>query len=417
MSRRQQPIVAPKPNHPERWLTIRVYGNILYTTGAWGNNNMQLTNANPLKEAHIDSWMKDCAEHGVTAVLWQANCGGTLTHTSPVFPLSGPPLPPHNDAWLPVWNFLGDQIRAFNTLTVGIAAAHKYGLRFAYSLCLWDFVDSPFEDSIFHPNLWMLSREGEPFFGVPCYAEPKTQELMLKYIRDVLDREIDDLAITFFTHAQGQGTDRPNHYGFNQSLTEAYKKKHNIDPRQGSFDASNLASITGDAYTGFLRLLHKETSQRGQRLIACTTPDGKWGWGGSGGQQLWDYYNDSQSTPTIPPNCSIELQWQQWVQEKIVDGLLVSVSPENSIVQCQEMRNATNIPILLWRKVNPAVTSDQFSLFEDEAISVGEKKVDGYVVHAMFVWMKNASQFGDYPPKLWHLIRYATGENPTHTED
>ena len=163
MSRRQQPIVAPKPNHPERWLTIRVYGNILYTTGAWGNNNMQLTNANPLKEAHIDSWMKDCAEHGVTAVLWQANCGGTLTHTSPVFPLSGPPLPPHNDAWLPVWNFLGDQIRAFNTLTVGIAAAHKYGLRFAYSLCLWDFVDSPFEDSIFHPNLWMLSREGGPF--------------------------------------------------------------------------------------------------------------------------------------------------------------------------------------------------------------------------------------------------------------
>ena len=87
MSRRQQPIVAPKPNHPERWLTIRVYGNILYTTGAWGNNNMQLTNTNPLKEAHIDSWMKDCAEHGVTAVLWQANCGGTLTHTSSVFPL------------------------------------------------------------------------------------------------------------------------------------------------------------------------------------------------------------------------------------------------------------------------------------------------------------------------------------------
>ena len=113
MSRRQQPIVAPKPNHPERWLTIRVYGNILYTTGAWGNNNMQLTNTNPLKEAHIDSWMKDCAEHGVTAVLWQANCGGTLTHTSPVFPLSGPPLPPHNDAWLPVWNFLGDRFLVF----------------------------------------------------------------------------------------------------------------------------------------------------------------------------------------------------------------------------------------------------------------------------------------------------------------
>ncbi|HIO06169.1 TPA: hypothetical protein EYN09_04475, partial [Candidatus Poribacteria bacterium] len=67
--------------------------------------------------------------------------------------------------------------------------------------------------------------------------------------------------------------------------------------------------VTGD-HTGFLRRLHKETSQRGQRLIACTTPDGQWGWGGSGGQQLWDCYNDSGSMPVIAPNCSIELQWR-----------------------------------------------------------------------------------------------------------
>ena len=75
----------------------------------------------------------------------------------------------------------------------------------------------------------------------------------------------------------------------------------------------------------------------------------------------------------------------------------------------------TSIPILLWRKVNPAVTPDQFSLFEDEATFVGGKKVDGYVVHAMFIWMKNAPQFDDYPPKLWHLIRRATGERPAYT--
>ena len=225
MTKQQKPIVEPKPHRTERWLTIRVYGNILYTTGAWGNDNIRLTDANPLKELHIDNWMKDCAAHSVTAVLWQSNCGGTSTHASPVFPLSGPPLPPHNEAWLPVWKFLGDQVRAFDTLTVGIAAAHKYGLRFVYSLCLWDFVDSPFEDSVFHPNLWMLSQRGEPFFGLPCYTEQETQELMLEHVRDVLDRGIDDLAITFFTHVQSQGSDRPNHYGFNQLLARAYKKK------------------------------------------------------------------------------------------------------------------------------------------------------------------------------------------------
>ena len=50
----------------------------------------------------------------------------------------------------------------------------------------------------------------------------QTQKLVLKHTRNVLDQEIDDLAITFFT--QEQGFDHPNYYGFNQSLAKAYQK-------------------------------------------------------------------------------------------------------------------------------------------------------------------------------------------------
>ncbi|MCK4323049.1 MAG: hypothetical protein KAW89_00865, partial [Armatimonadetes bacterium] len=316
---------------PERWLTIRVYPNISYTTGAWGKDaSGDLATASPLTEADIEDWMKDCADHGVTTVLWQAHCGGSIfTHPGPVFPLPAhvgpiPGTPEPWEGWYAWFNFLGEQVRRFDTLNVAIAAAHKHGLRFAYALCLWDFgSSSPFQECVFRPNLWMLSRDGEPFVGVPCYAEPEVQELILKHVRDVLDRGVDDLAITFFAHTQGGGVDEPYYYGFNPPLVQAYQERYGVDPVHESFDAAAWYSLYGDFYTEFLRRLHQETSERGQRLIPCMTYEGRWGGGGTGGKQLFDYYAKPGPAPTVAPGWGIEFQWRRWAKEGIADALLM----------------------------------------------------------------------------------------------
>ena len=395
----------------ERWMTIRVYGNILYTTGAWGiEGSGDLSTASPLTEQDIEGWMKDCADHGVTAVLWQSNCGGTSTHPSPVFPLPGLPLHPHNEHWVPIWEFLGEQVRQFDTLNTGIAAAHKYGLRFVYSLCFWDFVDSPFEDSVFHPKLWMvsirkllnprLSRNGEPFFGVPCYAEPETQDLILKHVRDVLERGVDDLAISLFAHTQGLGVNQPCYYGFNPPLVQAYQERYGLDVLHESFDATALYSLYGDFYTEFLRQLHQETSQRGQRLIPCTTYDGRWGWGGIGGQQLYNYYAQGDAVPTVEPGCGIEFQWRRWAQEGLADALLVLAPPPDAVTLARAVHKEASLPVLLWRKINPGRPSEEWSMYHREAAQVGAGELDGYVVHAMVT-----VNYGDYPEKLWALAQ------------
>jgi len=386
-------------------MTIRVYGNILYTTGAWGlEGSGDVSTASPLTEEDIEGWMKDCADHGVTAVLWQSNCGGTSTHPSPVFPLPGPPVRPHNEAWTPVWDFLGEQVRRLDTLNAGIAAAHKYGLRFVYSLCLWDFVDSPFEDSVFHPNLWMLSRSGEPFFGVPCYAEPEVQELMLEHVRDVLTRGVDDLAISFFAHTQGQGVDQPCYYGFNPPLLQAYRERYGDSPLRASFDATALYSLYGDFYTEFLRRLHQETSRRRQRLIPCTTYDGRWGWGGIGGQQFFNHYAQGDIAPTTPPGCGIEFQWQHWAQEGLADALLVLAPPPDAVALAGTVCEKAALPVLLWRKINPGRADEEWRMYHREAAQVNAGELNGYVVHAMIT-----VNHGDYPEKLWGLVQSAVG--------
>jgi len=387
----------------ERWMTIRVYGNILYTTGAWGiQNSGDVSTAVLLTEEHIEMWMKDCADNGVTTVLWQSNCGGTSTHPSSVFPLPGAPLRPHNEAWAPVWDFLGEQVRRFDTLEAGITAAHKHGLRFAYSLCLWDFVDSPFEESLFHPDLWMLSRNGEPFFGVPCYAEPEVQKLMLKHVRDVLNRGVDDLVISFFAHTQAQGVDQPNHYGFNPPLVRAYKERYGVDAVRESFDTTTWYSLYGDFYTDFLCQLHQETSRRSQRLISCTTCDRRWGWGGSGGKQIYDYYAQGGPTPKVDPGCGIEFQWKRWAQEGLADALLVLAPPPKAVSLGRAVRQDAGLPVLLWRKINPGIPAEQWRMYQCESALVGSGELDGYVIHAMLT-----INYGDYPEKLWAVVQAA----------
>lgn len=400
---------APAVATPERWITIRGYTNIMYTIGLWPSNS--LDQAEPFAEAHIDGWMKDCSAHGITAVVWQPHCGGTAsTHPGPVLPLPDPAACGDHESFKDWWTALAQNVRRFDTLEVAIAAAHRHGLRFVYSICPWDFVDYTDDPAAnVFAGTWMRARDGQGHVGVPCYAEPRACELLLQHVRYVLDRGIDDLAITFFTHAQSTGTDAADHYGFNAPVVEAYKARYGIDPLQESPDPDNWHALHGDFYTDLLRTLHMETAQRGQRLIPCTTGDGRWGWGGSGGAAIWQHYHGFTPgfTPSALPASPMQFQPQRWADEGIADALLLSAPPADAVAEAQQLRSATGLPVLIWRKVNPGTSPELLAAYTAEAQAAAAGDLDGYAVHAMFIWLVGQTQFDDYPPKLWKLLEAA----------
>ena len=383
----------------ERWMTIRVYGTILHATGAWGNEDGGgVAAAALLTEDHIDGWMKECADNGVTGVLWQSNCGGTSTHPSPVLPLSGPPCRTHNEHWTPVWEYLGEQVRRFDTLRAAVDAAHRHGLRLIYSLCTCDFVDSPFEESIFHPNLWVMSRRGEPYHGVPCYAEPKAQDILLEHVIDVLDHGVDDLSISFFSHMIGQGVNQSNYYGFNPPALAAYEQQHGVDPLRDGIDEALWHALHGDFYTDLIRRLHEQTSKRGQRLIPCAVYDGRWGWGGPG-QQLANHYFTGTAKPTKAPAFGLQYQWQRWADEGIADALLMV----DSIPDAEAAKQQSGLPVILWRQAGPAMADPLWDKCHADAKHTTTGTLNGFAAHAMFL-----VDYDGYLDKLWALMRSAT---------
>ncbi len=387
-------------NGPERWMTIRVYGSLLHTVGAWHMDPAPAGSA-PRQFAvdDIDAWMRQCADRGATAVLWQANNGGLWTHPSPVFPLAGPPCREHNEAYTEVWGFLGEQVRRFDNLTVAIDRCHAHGLRFVYGFCPWDFVDSPFEASVFHPDLWVLSRRGEPFHGVPCYADERVQRLVLAHLVDVLDRGVDDLALSPFSHLQAHGLDQPGYYGFNAPLVAAYQARHGRDPRLFLGPPPGLAAVHGDLFTGFLRQLHGETARRGQRLIPFSPADGHWGWGGAGGGQLLGHVSNGQPPPSAAPACSIQFPWRQWVAEGLADALLLLAAPQDAVATAGHLAAETNLPLLLWHKTASSAGAGLWSQYLDEAAAVRQGSLHGYVVHATALGTQ-----GPQLERLWQLL-------------
>ncbi len=390
------------PSAPERWMTVRVYTNIMYTTGFWPDQAKGKTFA--LTEDDIDRWMRDCAEHGVTTVLWQGHCGGTAaTHRGPVFDLPDPEHDGVEASHLDWWRMLSEQVRRFDTLDAAIAAAHRHGLRLGYSLCLWDYVDYGTRQNVL-AGTWMTTADGRPLVGVPCYSDERAQERLLQAACDVLDRGVDDLAITFFTHAQGAGDNAPRVYGFNRPIVEAFEKQHGRPPNAGDGDAELRRQVMGDGFSQLIQRLGEQTRARGRRLIPCASFDGRWGWGGDGGQQLWNLTDDDGPPPTQAPGCEIELQWEKWAREGWADGLILFAPPSVSAELGSRMRQASGLPVMLWRKVNPGVTEQQYEAYEREAGEVRSGRLDGYIVHAMFLWMRYPGESVDYPPRLWKLI-------------
>ena len=258
-------------------VVIRVYGSILYTTGCWPEGGALVPEATPLTERHIDGWFEDCARHGVAAVLWQANCGGTLTYPSAYAPLAGdPPLPArfrigtelHEQGWRTRdWTWLGEQCRNFNTLEAAVSSAHRHGIALILNFSVFDLpgvwcnAESwPDGAPLFDRDLWLWSRDQQTRLeGIPCYADPRLRELRLAEVREALDYGIDGIALGFFSHCDAAAGDEPHRFGFNPCVVEEFGERHGVDVLREPFDTAAWYALHGEHFTRFVQAVSGET--------------------------------------------------------------------------------------------------------------------------------------------------------------
>ncbi len=154
-----------------------------------------------------------------------------------------------------------------------------------------------------HPEYNLQDREGNKHWGVVCLGYPEVREYMINRYLSVLEGyDWDGVFVCLRT--QSRPADYADQYGFNEPIRMEFRRRHGRDILHQEFDLQDWRDLQGSYLTTFLRELR--TALRKQNLnlaVGCARGD-----------------------IIGPPIGNATLEWRKWLNEKIVDELVIDQS-------------------------------------------------------------------------------------------
>ena len=153
-----------------------------------------------------------------------------------------------------------------------------------------------------HPEYAMLDRTGQHRQGgVLCLAYPEVRShFSQRFQRLLKGSDFDGLFVCL--RSQSKPADFADQYGFNDQIQLDYLNRYGRDIRKEDFDIMKWRDLLGEYLTLFLAELGSAVRDRGLRLaVGCARGD-----------------------VFGPPLGNATLPWQQWIEENLVDELVVN---------------------------------------------------------------------------------------------
>ncbi|MBL9214611.1 MAG: family 10 glycosylhydrolase, partial [Opitutaceae bacterium] len=146
-----------------------------------------------------------------------------------------------------------------------------------------------------------LTESGRKYHeGVLEFAYPEVRAHVLEQIRFFSDRyAFDGVFLSYRSHSPPPP--HADQFGFNAPVVEEYQRRYGKNILRQNFDLEKWRSLRGEYFTQFLREVRAYLNTKGQKL-SLGVPQGE---------------------HAGPPIGNIALHWRTWVQEKLVDDLIV----------------------------------------------------------------------------------------------
>ncbi len=152
-----------------------------------------------------------------------------------------------------------------------------------------------------HPEYIVVDRSRKTRqWGVLCLAYPRVRRHFISRFQRLLAAgDFDGLFVCL--RSQSRPADFADQFGFNRPVRDEYLKRFGRDIWHEDFDLQRWRNLQGDYLTVFLAELKKQLNRRGLLLAV----------GAARGNVLG------------PPLGNVSLQWERWVQQGIVDQLII----------------------------------------------------------------------------------------------
>lgn len=203
----------------------------------------------------------------------------------------------------------------FDPVKVAVEAAHAKGLKIYAYLCIFDEGcpptvlyghSTPFpwqsKFTIAHPEYLATDRtRTKRHWGVLEYGYAEARRYKVAQLKWFIDKyDFDGLYVC--TRSHSPPAERADRYGFNEPVVQAYQQRHGIDILKEDFDLEQWRRLRGENLTQLFRDL-RAALPSGKKVLAAI-PRGRY---------------------IGPPYGNLYLDWETWVGEKLVDGLVVGV--------------------------------------------------------------------------------------------
>jgi hypothetical protein len=158
-----------------------------------------------------------------------------------------------------------------------------------------------------HPRYAMVDRtQSRRQWGVLCLAYPEVRRHFIRrYQRLLAAGRFDGLFVCL--RSQSRPADFADQFGFNQPVRDDFLKRYGRDIWQEDFEIADWRDLLGEYLTVFLAELKKSLEDSGT-LLAVGAPRGH---------------------VLGPPFGNITLQWKTWVEQEIVDHLVIDQNSSN----------------------------------------------------------------------------------------
>jgi len=155
-----------------------------------------------------------------------------------------------------------------------------------------------------HPEYAVLDRNGSTRqWGVLCLAYEEVRKYFVKLYLELLDEyDFDGLFVCF--RSQSKPAEFADQFNFNEPVRRDFQKIYGKDILKDDFNLQDWRDLVGKYITDFLRVLKNELRKKNRSL--------------SIGLARGDVIG--------PPLGNTTLQWREWIQDGLVDNLIINQS-------------------------------------------------------------------------------------------
>ena len=151
-----------------------------------------------------------------------------------------------------------------------------------------------------NPEYLARDKEGRPHYGIMEYTYPDVRRYTIRRILSALgDYDFDGVFVC--TRSQSKPAVHGDQFGFNEPVVEEYGRRYGVDMMRRNFDLEPWRRLRGEGLTQFFRELRSALNARGMKL-GIGVPTGNY---------------------IGPPLGNLYLDWKTWVEEKLVDDLVI----------------------------------------------------------------------------------------------